>query len=190
MTGTPPPRPGPHIGRSQQAAPQTPAREDDPRTKYRSTNGTGGTWFDAKEAPEFKHCPVAREITQIMDALEATDEDAHLEAKSQLKRFIRQAREGALTFDDPPAAGELPKYPDMLEIRVQVNPDHPDVSKRHLLRLYYAEPPEHEHVLLALHFARKPRGQDRDGVQTRQIKTAQWRYTSGNRDGATWGLSL
>lgn len=179
---TTPPKPNRNIGASLPRPAPTP-----PKDLYRSTNGQGGTWFDAKEAPDFLTCPVAAETVAILGSLEGDD---LAEAKSQLKHYVEAARTGTLTFEDPPAAGELPRFPDMLEIRVQVNPEHENVERRHLLRLYYAEPPDFEPVLLALMFARKPRGGDPDGVQSGQIRVAQGRYERGQRRGATWGLSL
>lgn len=179
---TTPPKPNPNIGAS--LPPPPPVA---PKARYRSTNGQGGTWHDALEAPEFIKCPVATETRAILGSLQGDD---LTDAKSQLKYYVEAASAGTLTFEEPAAAGELPSYPDLLEIRVQVNPEHADVEKRHLLRLYYAEPPDFPYVLLALMFARKPRGGDRDGVQTRQIRTAQGRYQRGRRGGATWGLTL
>ena len=179
---TTPPKPNPALWQNRQSSSRL-----SPRDRYRSTNGHGGTWFDAWEAPDFIKCPVVEETRAILGSLEGDD---LVEAKSQLKHYVADARAGTLTFEDPAAAGELPRFPDMLEIRVQVNPDHEDVGKRHLLRLYYAEPPDFDHVLLALMFARKPRGGDPDNVQTGQIRAAQGRYERGRRGGATWGLDL
>lgn len=184
---TMPPKPGPHLHSASIVAPSEAPDQNHRANRYRSTNGTGGTWVDAWEAPDFAKCPVAEETRKILGSLTGDD---LADAKAQLKEYTSRAAAGTLPFEEPAAAGELPAFPDMLEIRVQVNPDAEDVSRRHLLRLYYAEPPDFEQILLALMFARKPRGEDRDAVQTRQIRQAQGRYIRGRRHGATWGLKL
>lgn len=96
---------------------------------------------------------------------------------------------GALKLGKHDDVGEIRRKPPiLLELRVQINPEAAEAAKRFLLRLYFAEPKDHPKLMLALHFARKPSGEDRDGAQDRQISVAHGRHCRGQQNSFDWGL--
>lgn len=170
-----PPVPGPHIGKSLKPQPGD------------RCSKTGGYWHLWKESAEAEESVVATEIQKVIGSL---PEDDSREALSVLKDLMSKAEQGKLSPVDPVEYKTLNSHDPLLELRVQIN-EHSDVaSRRHILRLYFAEPPKYRELLLGLKFARKPSGKDVAGTQERHIVQADQRYRSGATNGNTWGISF
>ena len=175
------PKPGPHIGASLSG--------DDYRPqigKFRC-NSTGGIWRNTLKFPDWDECEVDREIERVLASLSSADSRIAL---AELYDLINSAQEGQLGNEDPADFSELPHFPPLLELRIQINPDAPEAVDRILLRYYFAEPPDFADLLLGLKFAKKPSGEDRHGKQDQHIRDAYFRYKQGQRNGNTWGLDL
>lgn len=125
------------------------------------------------------------EIWGVLDAISGIEGTL---AKSRLDRMLVDAEKGTLRFGEHDDVGVILRVPDLLELRLQINPHDDVVSNRYLLRLYFAEPPDESRLLLALKFARKPGGSDVDGVQDMAINGARYRYENGARNDFRWGL--
>jgi len=111
-------------------------------------------------------------------------------ARARYEEMWDRATRGELVFGRHEEVGEIVhRPPNLLEMRVQLNEQAAEPKNRYLLRLYFAEPPEHDRLLLALHFARKPSAGDPAGTQQRQIREAAWRYNEGSKSNYAWGIN-
>lgn len=172
MTG----KPGPHIGR----------RAEQPSYLGDRSTLHGGYWGFCRERSSGS-CPVKAEIWNVLDSIPGQEK---LLARATWERLAKGAERGRLRMGEREDVGVIQRVPDLLELRVQVNPHDDDLSKRHLLRLYYAEPPQHHRLMLALKFGKKPRAGDPGGRQDMHINEARHRYEDGSVNGHTWGIRL
>lgn len=167
------PLPGPWHGKSLH-----PKYLGDRSTQY------GGEWNYCREFPA-GGCRVKNEIWAVLDAIPGIEGNL---ARSTLDRMMVDAEKGTLRFGEHEDVGVIQRVPDLLELRVQINPHDDSPANRHLLRLYFAEPPSDARLLLALKFAKKPSGADVDGVQDVAINDARYRYENGARNDYHWGI--
>lgn len=172
MTG----KPGPHIGRRAE------------QVSYLGDRSTmhGGYWAYCRDRISGS-CPVKSEIFAVLDSIPGQEKFL---AKATWERLRTGAERGRLRMGERGDVAVIQRVPDLLELRVQVNPQHRDVGKRHLLRLYFAEPAGHERLLLALKFGRKPGSGDPGGRQDMHINEARHRYEDGSVKGHGWGIRL
>lgn len=169
-------RPGPHLF---QAASPTGYLGD------RSTRD-GGYWCWCRDR-DGGGCKSKAEAWTVLDSIQGQDKFL---ARSMWDRMYRDATQGKLRFGEKHDVSVIQRVPDLLELRLQVNPDHKDLNRRHVLRLYFAEPPNHPRLMLALKFGKKPRGEDSGGRQDRHINDARHRYLDGQQHGFLWGVEL
>lgn len=127
------------------------------------------------------------EIIAVLDSIPGQEK---LLVQARWEQMVKAAERGRLRMGENSDVAVIQRVPDLLELRVQVNPHHDDPSQRHLLRLYFAEPPSHERLMLALKFGKKPSAGDPGGRQDIHINDARYRYERGAVGGRTWGLEL
>lgn len=147
----------------------------------------GGYWRWCRERSADGRCAVKAEIFKHLDAIEGQEQFL---AKAMWDRMSRDATRGRLRFGERLDVADIQRAPHLLEMRLQVNPDSPVPAKRYLLRLYFAEPPAHQRLLLGLKFGRKPSAGDPDSVQDRHINEARYRYNDGMENSYSWGIEL
>lgn len=143
----------------------------------------GGVWGFARD--DTGSCQVENEIERVFDSIEG---DEHYLASSLLDRMMSDAETGRLRFGEHEDIAVIQRVPDLLELRLQINPENKDLEKRFLLRLYFAEPPDVARLMLALKFGKKPRAGDPGGRQNRHINEARQRYDSGRSLAPKWGI--
>lgn len=160
--------------------PTPPRRRPDPLGQ-RATR-TGGKWEWPRDATG--GCREKATAMRVLDRIEGQEK---LLVRATYDRLLRDAERGRLRFGAGKDVAALTTKPWLLELRVQVNPSHKDVSRRHLLRLYFAEPSVLPAVLLALRLTPKPRAGDPAGTQDRHIREANQTYEAGAD--RCWGIS-
>lgn len=159
----------------------TPPRRQPDQLGLRATK-TGGTWEWPRDTSGG-----CKEKASAMRVLDRIDGQEKLLVRAMYDRLLRDAERGRLRFGARKDVSTLVTKPWLLELRVQVNPGHKDVGRRHLLRLYFAEPQSLPSILLALRLTPKPRAGDPDGTQDRHIREANQTYESGEH--RRWGIS-
>ena len=147
----------------------------------------GGYWRWCREQHADGRCSVKSEIFGVIDSIEGLEQYL---VKATWERMRKDASRGRLRFGEHEDVAVIQRVPDLLELRVQVNPHHDEPAKRYLLRLYFAEPPSHPRLMLGLKFGRKPGAGDPDGVQDRHINEARRRYYEGMTNDYHWGIEL
>ena len=172
--------PGPHLYAEDKSRPQARAGElGDRSTRF------GGYWRWCRDRPA-GGCSPRRELFRVLDSIEG---NARVLAESRWERMYLDASHVKLRFGPTEDVGLIVRKPDLLEMRLQVNPRHRDPAKRSILRLYFAEPDSHSRLLLALKFGKKPAGEDVGGTQDRHINDASHRLKDGQVNNWGWGIA-
>ena len=126
---------------------------------------------------------VAQEVWELTDG-EGTDDAKML--KAEIKQKMEDARDGTLRFGEKEDVSGIWREPDLCELRlghVSFDEDEPAGYK---YRLYFAEPPQEQRLLLGLKFARKPATAAGLDDQNEHIVCASNRYIEGVM--RRWGL--
>lgn len=172
--------PGPHLYTEDSKRPQANAGDlGDRSTRF------GGYWRWCRDRPS-GGCAARSELYNVLDSIQG---NAGVLAESRWERMYADASLGKLRFGPKEDVGLVIHRPNLLEMRIQVNPRHRDPTKRAILRLYFAEPADQERLLLALKFAKKPAGEDVAGTQDRHIRDASFRLTDGQENDWGWGIA-
>ena len=129
------------------------------------------------------HAVVRAELWGLTDG---AGEDERTMLKSEIKNKLAAAQNGELRFGDKEDVREIWREPDLCELRLGYTSFDDTEPAGYKYRLYFAEPPQVQMLLLALKFGRKPATEAGLAVQDEHIDCASNRYVEGVS--RRWGL--
>lgn len=142
----------------------------------------GGYW-------QFYRDPDGRAVVSL-EVWELTDKigtDDALMLKAEIRQKMEAAKAGRLRFGEKEDVSSIWREPDLCELRlghVSFDEEEPSGYKH---RLYFAEPPQVQRLMLGLKFARKPATKAGLEHQDEHIDCASKRYIEGVS--RLWGTS-
>ncbi|NIB22851.1 hypothetical protein HBA56_04150 [Pseudoteredinibacter isoporae] len=149
---------------------------------------TGGFWHNAEYKIDTPST-VPREEEQEFSKLGGAN---RFTLKAYYYKLKNKAKVGNLSISanevKPGIGSQLLRRDELFELIItkQEEKDDSHIS----LRLYFAEPPQVDDLLLAIGFTRKPSKSDVDGTQNSHIREAYYRFDRGAKLANPWGLEL
>lgn len=137
---------------------------------------------------------VRAEVHALTDG---TGSEDGLMVKSELKTMLQAAQQGKLRFGDKEDVRGIWREPDLCELRLthrsfeeldllDDDSEQVEVDDGYKYRLYFAEPPQEQRLLLGLKFGRVPANEAGLDLQDEHIDCASDRYVGGLSH--RWGL--
>lgn len=146
----------------------------------RATEG-GGFWHLYLDREG--HAVVRAELWGLTDG---AGQDDQTMLKAEIKHKMQAAMKGELRFGAKDDVSAIWREPDLCELRLGYISFDEMEPAGYRYRLYFAEPPQVQMLILGLKFARKPASQSGLDVQNEHIDCASNRYVEGLS--RRWGL--
>ncbi|MEV8183381.1 hypothetical protein [Specibacter sp. NPDC078692] len=157
---------------------------DDPRGRRATEDG--GYWH-------FYHDPrgLALVRAEIHALTDGTGSEGGLLVKAEIRQMLQAAMNGKLRFGEKDDVSGIWREPDLCELRLTYRSfeefeDGVTEPAGYKYRLYFAEPPQDQRLLLGLKFGRVPANEAGLNLQDEHIDCASDRYITGLSH--RWGL--